>query len=64
MIVLLSTIPAFIKGFWGYIANDGGTNQTPNRIASLVERNPLLNGASLICSCDSGKVSTLYYVTP
>jgi hypothetical protein len=64
MIILLSTVPAFIKGFWGYISNDGGTNQTANRIASLVERQPLFNGATLICTCDSGKASNLYYVTP
>jgi hypothetical protein len=64
MIILLSTVPAIVKGLWGFISADGGSNPQPNRIARLIETQPIMNQASLICTCDSGKVSKLYYLNP
>lgn len=64
MIVLLSSVVAFVRAFWGFISADGGSNPTPDRMARLVKTQPLFNDASLICTCDSGKASKLYYIAP
>jgi hypothetical protein len=57
--VLLTEFKAFVSGDSGTQASEGYTAT----VIQNLDRNDLL-GASLICTCDSGKASTLYYMIP
>lgn len=74
MIAVSLTIPSYLapidpllSDFGAYVASDGGTmasTANTSRVIGSLRNVGLLNNASLVCTCDSGKASNLYYLTP
>lgn len=49
------------------VVNDSGTLADPDHTEEVIEdlfTLNLLQSASLVCTCDSGKVDKLYYISP
>jgi hypothetical protein len=63
MIILLSSIPAVIKGFWAYVRNDGGTVTAQGQLPLILKTSPELYDTTLLCGCDSGKDGKLYFIS-
>jgi hypothetical protein len=74
MIALSLTIPSYLSAldplfgdFASFVASDGGNVSSPANATAVIDglrRVGLLNSASLVCTCDSGKADKLYYLTP
>lgn len=62
MIILLSSIASVVKAFWGYVSGQGGFIAFQGTLPLLFKSKPIVYDASLLCSCDTGKVSNLYYM--
>lgn len=62
MIILLSSIASVVKAFWGYVTSQGGFIADQGGLPLLFRQKPIVYDASLLCGCDAGKVSELYYM--
>jgi len=63
MIILLSSVAAVVKAFWGFVTNNGGVVLNQGRLPLLLKRQQTLYTSTLLSTCDSGKAGALYFIT-